>query len=189
MSNEYYDAWERVVKRGCHHYPELESLMSQVFCSKCRGRLIYEYSFAIPNDEAVAAISKLSPIVEIGAGSGYWAHLLKSAGAVVYPYDDGSWHHDWKKTWTEILPGGPEKAMLHPEATLFLCWPPMSNMAFHALSLYFGNTVAYIGEGYGGCTADDEFHEALSSDWREIESIKIPQWGGIHDDLTIWKRK
>jgi hypothetical protein len=46
-----------------------------------RHALVDRYGWAIPTDEAIAALVELSPLVEIGAGRGYWAHLLRQAGA------------------------------------------------------------------------------------------------------------
>lgn len=42
-----------------------------------RYQAIEKYSYAIPNHDALSIIKKYGPIVEIGSGSGYWAHLLK----------------------------------------------------------------------------------------------------------------
>lgn len=46
------------------------------------------YAFAIPDDRAVSAIVRHAPkIVEVGAGTGYWARQLADAGADVVAYD------------------------------------------------------------------------------------------------------
>ena len=42
-----------------------------------RGILIKRYAFAIPSDEALDALADVSPLVEMGAGTGYWAYLLR----------------------------------------------------------------------------------------------------------------
>jgi hypothetical protein len=165
-----------------------------------RWPMIERYAFAIPNDEAIAALVALSPIIEIGAGRGYWASLLRAAGANVlafdtYPKEYGQGHNGWwqpgkgGEAWTTILRGGPERASRYPGRTLFLCWPPMSDMAARALRAYRGQAVAHVGEGSGGCTADSAFHAALERDWVVESEIVIPQWDSIHDELTIYRRK
>jgi hypothetical protein len=164
-----------------------------------RWDLVQRYSFAIPTDRAIAALAKLSPLVEIGAGRGYWAYLLRQAGADIvafdtYPrcYADSGW---WQPDqgggpWTEISYGGPERAARYPERTLFLCWPPYgADMAVRALRAYRGQVVAYVGEGEGGCTGDAAFHARLEREWDMEKRIGLPQWSGIHDDLTIYRRK
>ena len=162
-----------------------------------RWDLIVRYAFAIPTDAAIRALAKLSPIVEIGAGRGYWAHLLRVAGADVLAFDtyplryaeSGWWRPGMGEPWTEVLRGGPERAGRYPDRTLLLIWPPMSDMAERALRACRGSTVAYVGEGDGGCTGDRAFHAALERDWRVEREVSLPQWWGIHDDLTIYRRK
>ena len=73
--------------------------------------------------------------------------------------------------------------------TLMLCWPPYwSPMAEHALRLHRGDHVVYIGDGEGGCTATDAFHEQLAARYEQVGRIQLPQWPGLHDDLEIWER-
>eukprot|EP00854_Cymbomonas_tetramitiformis_P003077 gene3077-3908_t len=43
--------------------------------------------FAVPNAEAIATMVKYSPLVELGAGTAYWAELARSAGASITTYD------------------------------------------------------------------------------------------------------
>ncbi len=166
-----------------------------------RWDLIRRFAFAVPTDAAVAALAALSPLVEIGAGRGYWAHLLREAGADVLAFDtyppryadSGWWRPGDGAPWTAILRGGPERAGRYPDRTLFLCWPPYgADMAARALRAYDragGQRVAYVGEGEGGCTGDRAYHAALERDWRVVRRVVLPQWGGIHDDLTIYRRQ
>jgi hypothetical protein len=44
--------------------------------------------FVGPNQPALDSIAALSPIIEVGAGTGYWAALLRHAGADVVAYDE-----------------------------------------------------------------------------------------------------
>jgi hypothetical protein len=53
---------------------------------------------------------------------------------------------------------------------------------------YLGHTLAYIGEGEWGCTADDTFHRQLNKHWEQTAYVELPQWSGIHDGLYIYKR-
>lgn len=54
---------------------------------KHQFRLRREFAYAVPSHDALAILSSLSPVVEIGAGTGYWASLLRARGATVYAYD------------------------------------------------------------------------------------------------------
>jgi hypothetical protein len=94
------------------------------------------------------------------------------------------------KGWFEVSAGSVEKAAEHSDRALLLCWPPYDEpMAADCLSQYSGDVLVYVGEGYGGCTGDDRFHDMLSAEWKEVEHVCIPQWSGIHDYLTIYRRQ
>eukprot|EP00873_Tetraselmis_striata_P044700 jgi/Tetstr1/464964/TSEL_009698.t1 len=93
-----------------------------------------KYAWAIPDQRAIRIIANFSPLVEIGAGKGYWAMLLRQAGADVLALDiTGSSRKKGaapgKKglqgQWSEVRKGGP-KVLQTVETlgrTLFLCYP------------------------------------------------------------------
>lgn len=205
------------------------------------------FAWAVPDDGALDLIAKHWPtgVIEVGAGTGYWARQLADRGVDVAAYDlhpmgcgcDDDWCHGndpdgrmrKQARWHDVAKGGPEAAALHPDRTLLLCWPPYSEpvgaeavRAFHEAG---GTTVAYVGEGPGGCTGDDKMHQLLGEDiwcspcdhvedcdggegcWAEedhdhdpsgctldalfsrVTEISVPQWWGIHDRLTIYRRR
>jgi hypothetical protein len=49
--------------------------------------LIGAYSEAVPTTEALRALQALSPIIEVGAGRGYWARLLSELGCDIVASD------------------------------------------------------------------------------------------------------
>ncbi len=153
------------------------------------------YAWAVPTPEIIKYIAKFSPIVEIGAGTGYWAALLRQEGAKVYAYDKNPPKGDTKNHWaqnawayTHVAKGTEINSATHTDCTLFLCWPPMGEMAFQSLRHYKGERVIYIGEWRGGATADDDFFDALDKDWTEINTLRIPQWLGLYDYLVTYER-
>lgn len=172
--------------------PRLPTLISV----QRRRELARKYAWAIPDDRAILALARYAPIVEIGAGTGYWASLLRAVGASIIAYDENPpslasaanhWHPGAQQ-WTTVLRGDALSAHAHFERTLMLCWPPYdSPMAHDALCSYGGNRVVYIGE-WGGCTADDAFHEELEKHWTEVLSIDIPHWETVHDSMMVFER-
>jgi hypothetical protein len=160
-----------------------------------RAELCLRYSWAIPNEESLEALVDLSPLVEIGAGGGYWAALVAARGGYVYAYDsapsaDLGNKYISETRWFPVSMGGSEKAADHPGCTLFLCWPPYEDpMATHALEHFRGEHVVFIGESLGGCTADDAFFTLLEKEFSMTRRICIPTWQYIHDQMTIWKRR
>jgi hypothetical protein len=159
--------------------------------------LVCKYAWSIPNDQAIRAIAELSPIIEIGAGTGYWASLLRAVGAEVVAFDKdppqprktkNTWHRSVSQ-WTTVLQGDEKQVIAYPHHTLMLSWPPYDDpMALEALRLYEGKRVVYIGEWYG-CTADDAFHQALEEHWVETATVRIPHWDTVHDSLMLFERK
>lgn len=156
-----------------------------------RVDFVKTYSWAIPNDEAIAYLVSVSPIIEIGAGSGYWAYLIQQAGGKILPFDINPYKNNWcEAKWTEVALGSADTVIEYPTHTLFLCWPPYKEpLAYDALVNYSGNRVIYIGEGWHGATASDEFHQLLNKEWEEELEIEIPQFSGIHDSLISYVRR
>jgi hypothetical protein len=151
-----------------------------------RKTLVQRYARAVPNEEAIRTLVQPSPIVEMGAGTGYWAWLARRAGADVVCYDMSPPNN----THISIIQEEPVEVARHQDRTLFLCWPPYDTpMAYEALISYKGSTVIYVGEGYGGCTGDDAFHEKLENEWEEVQEIDIPQWHGLRDHMWVYKKK
>jgi hypothetical protein len=160
-----------------------------------RGRLVEQYSWAIPTTEALTMIAVNAPIVEIGAGTGYWAALLISMGVDIVAYDlnppggarENSYRH--KRTYTTVNEGNHKKLLRHADRALFLCWPPYAEpMAHECLSAFKGDTLIYIGEGWGGCNADQDFWDLLRKEWEDVATCDIPQFSGLHDGLSVYKR-
>jgi hypothetical protein len=151
------------------------------------------FAFAVPDDGALQAIIARGPVLEIGAGSGYWAALLRQRGLDVLAIDKYRSRADplgRAMAWTEVLPGGPEVAAAHPGRSLLLCWPPYdAPIAAQALGAYRGSCLIYIGAPRGGATATGAFFDALDSAWRLVERLAIPRWHRQHDDLTVWLRR
>jgi hypothetical protein len=170
-------------------------LDNQLKLGVCRDDMVHLYSFAIPNDEALDALADHGPILEIGAGNGYWASLMRQKGIDVialdlYPPPHPKNNYFRGDPWTDIEQGGAEESEHHSNRTLFLCWPDLDDpWAYNALSCYTGNQVAYVGAGFGGCTADDAFHEKLDEEWEETVVVNIPQWTALHDSLRFYERK
>jgi hypothetical protein len=192
VENPYFEAYK---KHQCDESEMIEKLMTGF---NARKHLCHQYAWAVPNEEALQLLVKFSPIIEIGAGSGYWAFLAQQMGADIFCFDKlpptkGSTKnhfHPNMEPYVPVFEGGPETLLKYPERTLFMCWPPYSDpMAHECLKNYRGNHILYVGEGGGGCTGDDAFWERIDKEWDESDSIMIPQWWGIHDYMCVFTRK
>lgn len=186
--------------------PYFEAVAGGVTVGQCRGDytndrayelnhrredLVQEYAWAIPNYEAIATIVDHAPILEVGAGGGYWAHLCRYFDCHVLSTDPEPWPNAeaWYPVWKA---SAQDIAAEYPERTLLLVWPSYGeSWATEALGMYGsagGETCIYVGEGRGGCTADDRFHQMLHEEWTLKETVAIPTYLGIHDRLEVWSR-
>ena len=156
-----------------------------------RRECISKYGFAILTEKALRAVKKYAPIVEIGAGTGYWAYEFQKREIdyiATEPYPNG-FHFNHSKLWVKMKKmTGVKAARKYPDRTLLMCWPSYDERwPARAIKAYEGNQLIYVGEGRGGCTGDDRFHELLDS-WDLKETINIPQWIGIHDRIEVFER-
>jgi hypothetical protein len=92
-----------------------------------RDQSIKDYSFAILTEYAIKKIVPFSPIIEVGAGTGYWAYEFQKRGIDYFPTDNfaGHWFKE-SKLWTTVINlDGVEAARNYPEKSLLFCWPYM----------------------------------------------------------------
>lgn len=164
-----------------------------------RSDFINRYAFSIPTIVVIEEIAARSPLVEIGAGNGYWAMCLRDAGADIIAYDtrppgeEPPWEwrgsNQWfEDAWSMVHEGDETMAGRYPERTLFLCWPPVFDpMAVSALRQYRaagGRTLVFIGSR-GSCADEEFFHELESL--KPIVSRRIPSWPGVEEWLMIYE--
>jgi len=175
--------------------------------------LAHRFSWAVPTERTIREIRDFSPlgIVEIGAGTGYWASLLKESGADVIAYDSnpvelGSnrYHRNEKtsepvKSFTTVLAGGARAVVRHPERALMLCWPPhdwnantpyaVRSMSNRALAHFKGDRLIYIGQPEGGLTGSRKFHQMLRASWVLIRKVRTPNFRGKRTSVYLFQRR
>jgi hypothetical protein len=153
---------------------------------KLKSAIAAHFAWAVPTEEAVRTVLEYSTnVVEIGAGSGYWAWTMRQVGIKVAAFDA----NPPPFTWHEVMLGDERAVLFFPGHTLFLCWPPWnSEMAYNALYYHRGNYVLYVGEWWSG-SATPHFFEQLVSRFDAIEVVAIPQWFGRDDRFMIFRRR
>ncbi|MFV0257346.1 MAG: hypothetical protein ACK5PP_02695 [Acidimicrobiales bacterium] len=166
-----------------------------------RDDAIRRYGFAVPDGDALAAIAERAPagVVEIGAGTGYWAAQLAGYGVDVVAYDPEpapSPANRWfagAEPWFEVAAADHRVVERHPDRLLLLVWPTRNETwaadAVTAHARAGGRALAYVGEGPGGRTGDDRFHALLG----EIDQCLHCTYGVADTACTcgvtpLWRR-
>ena len=185
--------WEEIDVGSCDNFKKLLRVMNLVF------------SYAIPTDEAITEILNYSPIVEMFAGSGYWAWVLKNKGCNIELYDNHSFSIKQNEYYPALCPNPyywikpktatPDilKENRFHNYTLFLCWPPDENIgkeAAECLKFYTGNKLIYIGQKENGKTGGKIFFNKLKKEWSPNKIIKLPSWSNFYScELYIYNKK
>lgn len=167
---------------------DAESMMS---LHRQRDYFIGEFGFAIACLEALAAIIAGGPLVEIGAGTGYWSRLIFALGGDVVASDTFAdnylgWAHG--AYFPMLRMAGKTAVRRHPERNVLCVWPSLGATWFRQAlkAMRVGRRLFYVEED---CTADDSARGLLADFFVEEDSIRIPCWPGMHDRLTIYRKR
>ena len=160
-----------------------------------RLRLAHRYSYVLSEPHLLEVVRRHSPLVEVGAGTGYWAYLLRRMGADVVAYDQAppgggrpNRYHPEARPWTEVLEGDATVLANHRDRALFVCWPPAFSALWEALRFYAGDVVVYVGDG-GPRTARlaglrEQFERLEGYPARPIDPAP-----GRPSELSVWRRR
>jgi hypothetical protein len=157
--------------------------------------LAQRYSYVFPDNRSLAALAGIGPLVEMGAGTGYWAYRLRALGVDIVAFDQAppdrarpNRYHATTSTWTEVVAGDHTVLTRYADRALLLCWPPLFSSLGESLTYYSGNTVAVIGDG-GHRTArvrglNESFTPVSVSPVQALEPVP-----GQPPTLSIWRRR
>lgn len=173
-------------------------LWTELDLEERRRELASLFSWGVPNPLALDVLAAHAPLVECGAGMGYWSALLKARGVDVLAYDiappageaQNDYHRSPRSPW---MPIGREDsvraARRHGDRSLVLCWPPFDDdlSSYSVLRAYRGNTLIYIGEAEGA-TGSVRFHRELALNWTLEDEVRLPNWPKLRDGLMVYRR-
>ena len=184
--NELYDKW----KANRASLPaDFHRLFDPDIDEQRRGDLfeaedenaMEKYAWAIPDERALRICAHYAPLVEMGAGCGYWCRLLRERGVTMTAYDKDV--DDNAKAagvsaspFTKVEKGGPEVLSMFPNATLLLIYPDDYETGDEELTLsmasyqhFQGDTIIHVGEWLGST-------KTLSMEGQETPDTVFP-WG------------
>ena len=176
---------------------DVETMLAMMRRGLTMDALQRRFAWAIPSPTDLSWMAGLLAgrgVVEIGAGTGYWAWMLEQVGVKVAAYDLHPLGEDNRYCtggpYVEIRHGGPEAATKHPDRALLLSWPPnRSEMASRSLAAFNGDLLFFAGESNPDVVADKAFYETLAAEWEPVSAAPrhVPWWG-VHCRLTAWTR-
>jgi len=160
-----------------------------------RKAFVRTYGFSIPCAEAIGVLARLAPLVEIGAGTGYWSALLRNAGLDVvttdaFPVGDIGYGFQAGRFCEAEALTGDAAVRAYPERNVFCSWPtqdsPWALAAVRAMAP--GRRLALIGEPRGGETGTPGLHRYLETRFRLLGTLAIPQFPKERDALFVYER-
>ena len=194
--------WRKLVERGTSKRDLFGSSFSPFDAEKFandyikRDNFRHSVSWHIPTSSLIDLLKEFSPIVSIGAGFAYTESIASEKGADIIatdiqPNDKNKWCTKGEFYMEVEKLSGVEAVEKYSSRNVFMAWPPYDNpMAYEvALNMEIGKTLVFVGESYGGCTADDNFFQYLASNFEEQDTeANIPSWSGIYDNVQVYKK-
>jgi hypothetical protein len=169
-------------------YPEQLSRIGE------RDRFICDFGFSIPTAEALAAVAALSPLVEIGAGTGLWSALLRRHGADIIATDvaPAGRLNNYRFVTASHAPteqlAAKTAVRRYYDRNAFCSWPSYDATWFRQAlkAMRIGRAIAVVRED---ATGDETAWSYLEQSFQQEKMIEIPCWYGLHDVLEIWRKK
>lgn len=153
-----------------------------------RRSFIARFAYAVPTPEAIRALVRFFDacrIIEVGAGLGLWARLLRDAGISIAATDVAPVP---EQDFGEVAPFEAAAAVVaHPECdALLLIWPPHEQaMAYRALRCFRGELLACIGDPR--FVGDVAFHDEVAKLWTLERVVPLPSWPGLEDSVCTYR--
>lgn len=147
--------------------------------------ILRKYPEYLPTDKNLETIVEYSPLLEVGAGNGYWSKKIDSSGGKIVSTD--IFPHDFKneKTFYDISKEDHTIVLKHKDKSVLLCHPPSSDWSLDLLEMMEkGQEIIFVGEVYG-CDATPDFFKYLQTCFDIIEVQDVIDWKSHNAKLII----
>lgn len=158
-----------------------------------RGRYARRYGYGIPCLELIDALRPLAPLLEVGAGNGFWTYWLRRAGCDVLAVDAGLPDPYTGHRWIDDLrtSDGAKAVVGEPERNVLMVWPRYDSLwpthVVHALRA--DRALCYVGEGPFGAAAHPSMFGALQARGFQLQQLlPAPNWPMSSGYLAIYAR-
>ena len=181
-------------RAGLHSYEAKYFLAVEA----ARTNFIQQFSFAVPCSEVLDSLASLEPILEVGAGTGFWAHLMRMRGIDVWATDGED--ESTRNTHSQVVAGfginerldGQVAVESYPGLNVFMCWPPYWTdwPERTLLAMERGMYLAVICDR-AGVAGSAQFHGILETQFEEQVHLRVhqPNWPRIWDSFSVWRKK
>lgn len=167
------------------------------------------YPAYLPTDEAIQYLCSESPLLEIGAGAGYWTHVVNQNGGEClatdisprglegheYPivtrdeYDENNSYTEIE--WSNVKETDHTCVESYPDRTVLLCHPPgATQFTVELLTLLQDSQrLVFVGEWYPGADATPKFFKQLIDNWRLCADFPVYDWASMHAHGYVFERE
>lgn len=161
-------------------------------------RMLYfknRISWAVPNQDFIKTCQEFvddDSILSIGSGRSFIEKLFLLKKIKVHPTDNYKWQMNGHFCKVEKINHKNAIKKYSDANVLMLIWPPHSDpMASESLKLFKGNKVIYVGEGIGGCTANNKFFDLLNKEWNVEKCFEMSRFKpcSVYDSCLFYTRK
>ncbi len=192
-----------ILKKELYQYFKEDFSEISFYLQMLRGEYTKKFGYYLVSEDFLSVTSnflKNKNVLEAGAGSGFLSHSLQKNGINITPIDIKVKKNSYgfEHTYTNIIE---EEAAKHLKSnkydTVIMSWPNyQTNFAYNVLfDMSIGQTLIYIGESWGGCTANDQFFELLEDKCEIQRKVTTDiqknsySWPCIHDQVTVYQVK
>lgn len=180
----YRNAWAENI----HIFPSLERSLELL---KLRSKAIKEFGFAIPCRELLDVLKQHQPIIEIGAGSGYFTTLMRKHGVEVLGTDPGIGSfgfsfgcHDNQ----QLVMQGKTAIRRYRGRTVFCSWPTLDHTWFRQAmrAMRIGQKLIVIEEDSCAEQSTWDYREAT---FKPLADVPLPAWNHMNDRASVWVKQ
>lgn len=173
-------------------------------CFEQRRLFTQRYGWFILTDEVAKRLSsfiKDKTVVEVFAGTGYLASHLRTLSGLsrkeYRAYDNRGWANYYiNPTWKNVVNKNAFMAPIKKANVVIMCWPPYDTNHGERIvkKMVSGQYLVMNGEGYGGCTGNEEMHEYVSTHFVHLEVLSEyinddhVSFFGINDRWSIYRK-
>lgn len=172
---------------------------------KIRDKFIAKFGFSVYSKESLDLLATFlqgrGSCVDVGAGTGYLTRALVKRGVICHAMDKGGSsfsRYGLKRTIHRDFEIDVSLMSLQDYPTVLMSWPeqvgPMSKTVID--KMHSGQMLVYIGESQGGCTACDEFFDAVYDStqwlyWKKLsDHLNMTHFNflGLHDQFEVYEK-